>query len=59
MVTSFVFALFATFGFCILFHVPLRCMLPAAAIGEVRLGRTKEGHYRKLTREEIEYLKNC
>lgn len=33
MVTSFVFALFATFGFCILFHVPLRCMLPAAAIG--------------------------
>ena len=33
MVTSFVFALFATFGFCILFHVPLRCMFPAAAIG--------------------------
>ena len=33
MITSFVFALFATFGFCILFHVPLRCMLPAAAIG--------------------------
>ena len=33
MVTSFIFALFATFGFCILFHVPLRCMLPAAAIG--------------------------
>ena len=35
MVTSFVFALFATFGFCILFHVPLRCMLPAAAIGGI------------------------
>ena len=35
MVTSFVFALFATFGFCILFHVPLRCMLPAAAIGSI------------------------
>ena len=33
MITSFVFALFATFGFCILFHVPLRCMLPTAAIG--------------------------
>ena len=33
MITSFIFALFATFGFCILFHVPLRCMLPAAAIG--------------------------
>ena len=33
MALSFVFALFTTFGFCILFHVPLRCMFPAAAIG--------------------------
>ena len=33
MALSFVFALFATFGFCILFHVPLRCMFPAAATG--------------------------
>ena len=33
--------------------------LERIAIGEIRLGRTKEGHYRKLTREEIEYLKNC
>ncbi len=33
MITSFVFATFATFGFCILFHVPFRCMFPAAAIG--------------------------
>ena len=28
------------------------------AIGDIRLGRLMEGHYRKLTREEIEYLKN-
>lgn len=33
MITSFVFATFATFGFCILFHVPFRCMFPAAALG--------------------------
>ena len=33
--------------------------LERIAIGEIRLGRTKEGHYRKLTGEEIEYLKNC
>lgn len=32
--------------------------LERIAIGEIRLGRTKEGHYRKLTHEEIEYLKN-
>ncbi len=32
--------------------------LERIAIGEVRLGHLKEGHYRKLTREEIEYLKN-
>lgn len=29
------------------------------AIGDIRLGHLAEGHYRKLTREEIEYLKNC
>ena len=33
--------------------------LQRIAIGEIRLGRLAEGHYRKLTREEIEYLKNC
>ncbi len=33
--------------------------LERIAIGDIRLGRTKEGHYRKLTGEEIEYLKNC
>lgn len=33
--------------------------LERVAIGEVRLGHLKQGHYRKLTREEIEYLKNC
>ncbi len=33
--------------------------LERVAIGEIRLGHLKEGHYRKLTREEIEYLKNC
>ncbi|MBE6030934.1 MAG: rRNA pseudouridine synthase [Clostridiales bacterium] len=32
--------------------------LERIAIGDVRLGRMMEGHYRKLTREEIEYLKN-
>lgn len=32
--------------------------LKRTAIGEIRLGRLKEGHYRKLTREEIEYLRN-
>lgn len=31
--------------------------LHRVAIGDIRLGRLKEGHYRKLTREEIEYLK--
>ena len=31
--------------------------LERVAIGDIRLGRLKEGHYRKLTREEIEYLK--
>ena len=33
--------------------------LERIAIGEVRLGHLREGHYRKLTREEIEYLKKC
>lgn len=33
--------------------------LERIAIGEIRLGHLRPGHYRKLTREEIEYLKNC
>lgn len=33
--------------------------LERTAIGEVRLGRTHEGTYRKLTQREIDYLKNC
>ena len=33
--------------------------LERVAIGEIRLGHLRPGHYRKLTREEIEYLKNC
>ena len=33
--------------------------LQRIAIGNIHLGRLKEGYYRKLTREEIEYLKNC
>lgn len=33
--------------------------LERVAIGEVILGRLKEGHYRKMTQKEIEYLKNC
>lgn len=33
--------------------------LERIAIGKIRLGHLKEGHYRKLTREEVEYLKNC
>ena len=33
--------------------------LERIAIGEIKLGRTKSGTYRKLTKEEIEYLKNC
>lgn len=31
--------------------------LERVAIGEIKLGRLMEGHYRKLNREEIEYLK--
>ncbi len=31
--------------------------LERIAIGEIRLGRLKEGHYRKMTKDEIEYLK--
>lgn len=33
--------------------------LERIAIGELRLNHLKEGHYRKLTQKEIEYLKNC
>ena len=33
--------------------------LERIAIGPIRLGHLKEGHYRKLTKEEIEFLKNC
>lgn len=33
--------------------------LERIAIGDIRLGHLRPGHYRKLTREEIEYLKNC
>ncbi len=33
--------------------------LERIAIGTIRIGRLKEGHYRKLSKEEIEYLKNC
>lgn len=33
--------------------------LERIAIGDIRLGHLAEGHYRKLNREEIEYLKNC
>ncbi|MBQ4649615.1 MAG: rRNA pseudouridine synthase [Firmicutes bacterium] len=33
--------------------------LERIAIGEIRLGHLKTGHYRKLTKEEVEYLKNC
>ena len=33
--------------------------LERVAIGDIRLGHLKPGHYRKLTREEIEYLKSC
>ena len=33
--------------------------LERIAIGKIRLGHLKPGHYRKLTKEEIEYLKNC
>ncbi len=32
--------------------------LERVAIGELYLGHLKEGHYRKLTKQEIEYLKN-
>ncbi|MBQ0079125.1 MAG: rRNA pseudouridine synthase [Eubacterium sp.] len=32
--------------------------LERTAIGDIRLGRLMEGHYRKLTKEEIEYLKS-
>ena len=37
---------------------PVRQM-ERTAIGDIHLGRLKQGHYRKLTRQEIDYLKNC
>lgn len=33
--------------------------LERVAVGELYLGHLMEGHYRKLTPKEIEYLKNC
>ena len=33
--------------------------LERISIGEIQLGRTKPGTYRKLTQKETEYLKNC
>ena len=33
--------------------------LHRVSIGEIKLGRLKVGTYRKLTRNEIEYIKNC
>lgn len=33
--------------------------LQRTAIGELKLGRTHEGGYRRLTQREIDYLKNC
>lgn len=32
--------------------------LQRIAIGDIRLGRLAEGHYRKLTKDEVEYLKS-
>ncbi len=33
--------------------------LERVSIGDIRLGHMQEGHYRKLTKREIDYLKNC
>lgn len=33
--------------------------LERTAIGDINLGRLKTGHYRKLSKSEIDYLKNC
>lgn len=33
--------------------------LERIAIGELHLGHLKQGHYRKLTKKEIQYLKEC
>lgn len=33
--------------------------LERVAIGNIRLGRLKSGHYRKLTKQEVDYLKTC
>lgn len=35
MITDFIFALLATAGCCLIFHVPARCIAPAAAIGGI------------------------
>ena len=32
--------------------------LERISIGDIRLGHMQRGHYRKLTRQEIEYLKS-
>ena len=32
--------------------------LERVAIGDIRLGRLLQGHYRKLTRAEVDYLKS-
>lgn len=33
--------------------------LERIAIGKIQLGHLKSGHYRKLTKQEVDYLKNC
>jgi len=33
--------------------------LERIAIGDLHLSHLREGHYRKLSPKEIEYLKNC
>lgn len=43
---------------CAAVNHPVR-QLERTAIGDIHLGRLKQGHYRKLTRQEIDYLKNC
>ena len=34
-------------------------VLERIAIGKIQLGHLKSGHYRKLTKQEVDYLKNC
>ena len=33
--------------------------LQRTAVGDIALGRLREGTYRRLTPAEVEYLKNC